>query len=54
MIGAAHAGWRGAVGGVLARTVDAMAALGAAPERIVAAVGRHRGAELRWAMILRT
>lgn len=39
VIGAAHAGWRGAVGGVLARTIDAMAALGAAPERIVAAVG---------------
>lgn len=39
VIGAAHAGWRGAVDGVLARTVAAMVALGAAPERIVAAIG---------------
>jgi len=37
VIGAAHAGWRGAVGGVLEATVAAMRALGAA--RIVAAVG---------------
>jgi YfiH family protein len=39
VIGAAHAGWRGAVGGVVEATVAAMVALGAAPGRIVAAVG---------------
>lgn len=39
VIGAAHAGWRGAVGGVLARTVEAMAALGATPGNIRAAIG---------------
>ena len=39
VIGAAHAGWRGAHGGVLAATVEAMQALGARPERIAAAVG---------------
>lgn len=39
VIGAAHAGWRGAVAGMLEATVAAMAALGAAPARIVAAVG---------------
>ena len=39
VIGAAHAGWRGAHGGVLERTVAAMAALGADPARIVAAIG---------------
>jgi len=39
VVGAAHAGWKGALGGVLGATVAAMARLGAAPERIVAAVG---------------
>lgn len=39
VIGAAHAGWKGALGGVLANTVAAMAALGADPARIVAVVG---------------
>ena len=39
VIGAAHAGWRGAVGGVLEATVAAMAALGASPASIVAVVG---------------
>ena len=39
VIGAAHAGWRGAVAGVLEATVAAMAALGADPARIVAAIG---------------
>ena len=39
VIGAAHAGWRGALTGVLAATVKAMAVLGARSERIVAAIG---------------
>ena len=39
IIGAAHAGWRGAVGGVLEATVAAMGALGAEPSRLVAAIG---------------
>lgn len=39
VVGAAHAGWRGAVGGVLENTLAAMEVLGARRERIVAAVG---------------
>jgi YfiH family protein len=39
IIGAAHAGWRGAVGGVLASTVEAMERLGAKRPFIRAAVG---------------
>lgn len=39
VIGAAHAGWRGAVGGVLENTVKAMVALGAEREKIRAAIG---------------
>lgn len=39
VIGAAHAGWRGAVGGVLAATVEAMERLGADRRSIRAAVG---------------
>jgi YfiH family protein len=39
VVGAAHAGWRGAVAGVLEATVAAMAALGAAAEGITAAIG---------------
>jgi hypothetical protein len=39
VIGAAHAGWRGAAGGVLEATVAAMERLGAARARIAAAVG---------------
>lgn len=39
VIGAAHAGWRGAVGGVIANTVAAMTALGADVSRILAALG---------------
>ncbi|HEX4111100.1 MAG TPA: peptidoglycan editing factor PgeF [Stellaceae bacterium] len=39
IIGAAHAGWRGAVGGVLDATVRAMVALGARPARIHAGIG---------------
>ena len=39
VIGAFHAGWKGAIGGIAEATVDAMAALGADPARIVAAIG---------------
>jgi polyphenol oxidase len=39
VIGAAHAGWRGALTGVLGATVAAMVKLGAKPERIVAGIG---------------
>lgn len=39
IIGAAHAGWRGALAGVLENTVAAMADLGADPARIRAALG---------------
>jgi YfiH family protein len=39
IVGAAHAGWRGAVLGVLEATVAAMTALGASSGRIVAAIG---------------
>jgi YfiH family protein len=39
VIGAAHAGWRGAVSGVLDATIDAMRGLGADPARITAAIG---------------
>ena len=39
VIGAAHAGWRGALAGVAEATVDAMEKLGAQRGRIVAAVG---------------
>ena len=37
--GAAHAGWRGAHGGVIENTVEAMVALGAERGRIAAAIG---------------
>ncbi|HEY0625705.1 MAG TPA: peptidoglycan editing factor PgeF [Allosphingosinicella sp.] len=39
VIGAAHAGWKGAVGGVIGATVEAMERLGAKRENVVAAVG---------------
>lgn len=39
VVGAAHAGWKGALGGILEATLDAMERLGARRERIVAAVG---------------
>ncbi|MEL6126213.1 MAG: peptidoglycan editing factor PgeF [Pseudomonadota bacterium] len=39
VVGAAHAGWKGALGGVLDATVDAMVTLGAARDRIRATVG---------------
>ena len=39
VVGAAHAGWRGAVAGILEAVVAAMVALGAEPARIAAVVG---------------
>jgi YfiH family protein len=39
VIGAAHAGWRGAQGGVLEATVEAMVALGAKRANIAATIG---------------
>ena len=39
VIGAAHAGWRGALGGVIEATLASMCALGARPARIEAEVG---------------
>jgi YfiH family protein len=39
VIGAAHAGWRGAAAGICKATVLAMVKLGAQPARIVAAIG---------------
>jgi YfiH family protein len=39
VIGAAHAGWRGAVAGILESTLAAMTALGAEPSRITAVIG---------------
>jgi polyphenol oxidase len=58
VVGAAHAGWRGAVGGVLEATLAAMQALGATPARIAAVVGPciaqasyEVGADLRGAVL---
>jgi len=39
VVGATHAGWKGALGGVIHSTVTAMQALGAEPSRMVAVVG---------------
>ncbi|WP_292066914.1 peptidoglycan editing factor PgeF [Brevundimonas sp. UBA7664] len=39
IVGAAHAGWKGALDGVVHSTVAAMQALGAEPRRMVAVVG---------------
>jgi YfiH family protein len=39
VIGAAHAGWRGALSGIIEATVKAMQKLGAQPERITAVIG---------------
>jgi YfiH family protein len=60
VIGAAHAGWRGAVAGVLEATLAAMQRLGADPARVVAGIGpciaQHSyevGADLRAAVLAR-
>lgn len=39
VIGACHAGWKGAINGVIANTIEQMVQLGATPEHIVAAIG---------------
>ncbi len=39
VVAAAHAGWRGALSGIVEATVEAMRKLGAKPERITAAIG---------------
>jgi YfiH family protein len=39
IIGAAHAGWKGATGGIAEATIAAMEALGARRHRVVAAIG---------------
>lgn len=39
VVGAAHAGWKGALDGIVHSTVSAMQALGAEPRRMVAVVG---------------
>jgi hypothetical protein len=39
VVGAAHAGWKGALGGIIQATVQAMQGLGAEPMRMVAVVG---------------
>jgi len=39
VIGAAHAGWKGAIGGVLEATLDAMVELGADRKRVHAGIG---------------
>ncbi len=39
IIGAAHAGWRGALGGITDETINAMLSLGAKRENICAAIG---------------
>ncbi len=45
VIGATHAGWRGALAGVLEATVEAMVRLGADPANTIAAVGPCIGRE---------
>jgi copper oxidase (laccase) domain-containing protein len=39
VIGAAHSGWKGAIGGVLENTIAAMESLGASRGSIIAAIG---------------
>jgi YfiH family protein len=45
VVGAAHAGWRGALGGILESTISAMEGLGARRDRIKAALGPCIGPE---------
>jgi polyphenol oxidase len=39
VIAAAHAGWKGALSGIIANVVEAMVRLGARPQRIIASIG---------------
>jgi hypothetical protein len=39
VIGAAHAGWKGALGGILEATIAAMQQIGASPEQTIAVIG---------------
>ena len=39
IVAAAHAGWRGALAGIVEATVAAMSGIGAAPTRMIAAIG---------------
>ncbi|SDG50035.1 peptidoglycan editing factor PgeF [Pelagibacterium luteolum] len=45
IVGAAHAGWKGAADGIVERTVEAMVALGATQSAIIAAIGPAISAE---------
>ena len=45
VLACAHAGWRGAFGGVIEATVGAMTSLGADPQRLVAGIGPTIGRE---------
>ncbi len=45
VVGAAHAGWKGALTGILEATIEAMEKLGAQRERIVAVLGPSIGPE---------
>jgi YfiH family protein len=45
VVAAVHAGWRGALGGVVAAAIEAMVGLGADPARMAAAVGPCIGPE---------
>ena len=54
VVGAAHAGWKGALGGITDRTIEAMEKLGARRERIAAAVGpciARASYEVDWAFL---
>ncbi len=46
VIGAAHAGWKGALGGVVEATVEAMERLGATRSHVVAALGPCIGPQI--------
>ncbi len=45
VVAAAHAGWRGALGGIAERTVEAMCELGARPDQLIAVIGPCIGPE---------